>query len=146
MLISIILICISGAVFYGTKDYESSGLESIGAGFWPRLLAITLFILSVVLFIQSIFQKGDGNFKLVNLKSPGIIRVIKISSVLLIFCIILKVFGFLIAILYLVPPCMYILGEKRIGSIIGVTVSVVLLVYVVFVVLLKIQLPEGILF
>ena len=144
--ISVLLIGIAGLVFYGTKDYGSGGLAMIGADFWPRVLATLLIVLAIVLFTQSMMKSYKDKANPIDLHSPGMKRVVKMCLALAVFSVILYYFGFIISILFLIPICMVILGERRKKWLAMVTGSVIASVYIIFVLILQLRLPEGIFF
>ena len=144
--ISVLLIGLAGLVFYGTKDFGSEELVMIGAGVWPRVLASLLVILAVVLFIQSLMKSYQDKANPIDLHSPGMKRVMKMCLALAVFSVILYFCGFMISILFLIPICMVILGERRKKWLAMVTGSVMASVYIIFVLILQLRLPEGIFF
>ncbi len=142
-----------GLIFIGISAYMILTAQSynqdvegtaMGAGVWPTILAVAMIILSLVLIVQSLFlpsQKGEA--PLIDYKSPGMKRVYLLFGVLAAFVVLLKLFGFYVAVLGLVPAVMAMLGERRPKYLVGLTVGILVFIYLVFVLALKIKLPKG---
>ena len=74
---------------------------------------------------------------------PGLKRVLTGIAIMLVFCVILNFFGFMIASAFMIPAIMILMGERRPFMLIGVTVGVLVFIYVVFAILLNLPLPSG---
>ena len=142
--ISIILLAVSAATFAGASALPASSDASIGPGTWPKILAILLGILSILLLIQSLGDKSgqEAPFH----AGPELKRVGVGILILAAFCALLYFVGFMIAAAFMIPAVMLLMGEKRIPVLAGVDVGVLVAVFVIFSVALKLPLPQGILF
>lgn len=72
-------------------------------------------------------------------------RIYILIGLLALFCLLLKLFGFYVAIIYLIPSVMFLLGERRPLVLIGLTAGIVVFIVIVFVMLLQLKMPGGIL-
>ena len=125
--ISIVLILMSVAMFLSASKMPSVD-GGMGAGTWPKVLAVCMILLAVLLLIQM---------------GPGLKRVLTGIAIMLVFCVILNFFGFMIASAFMIPAIMILMGERRPFMLIGVTVGVLVFIYVVFAILLNLPLPSG---
>lgn len=127
----------SGAAVQGT---------AMGPGVWPMILSMAMILLSVILIIQTLVRpRPEGEEKPIDFRSPGMKRIYILIGLLALFCLLLKLFGFYIAIIYLIPSVMFLLGERRPLVLIGLTAGIVVFIFIVFVMLLQLKMPGGIL-
>ena len=142
--ISIVLLAVSVATFVAASALPASNDASIGPGSWPKVLAVLLGILSILLLIQSLGDKSgrEAPFH----AGPELKRVGVGILILAAFCALLYFVGFMIAAAFMIPAVMLLMGEKRIPVLAGVDVGVLVAVLVIFSVALKLPLPQGILF
>lgn len=127
----------SGAAVQGT---------AMGPGVWPMILSVAMILLSIILIIQTLIRpRPEGEKKPIEFGSVGMKRIYILIGLLALFCLLLKLFGFYIAIIYLIPSVMFLLGERRPLVLIGLTAGIVIFIVVVFVVLLQLKMPGGIL-
>ena len=142
--ISLVLLAVSVAMFVTASGLPASNDASIGPGSWPTVLACLMGFLSILLLIQSLVDKSgrEAPFK------PGaeLKRVCVGIAILAVFCALLYFVGFMIASAFMVPAVMLLMGEKRLPVLAGLTVGVLVAVYIIFSVALKLPLPQGILF
>ena len=148
--VSVILILMSAGILFLAKDYgDAVDGTAMGAGVWPSLLAVVLIILCVVLILQSLFKKqameGD-DATAPQFRTPGMKRVCIMALIMVVFCILLKLLGFYPAIVFLMPAVMVLLGERSIPMMAALTAGTLIFVHIVFVVLIGLKLPSGVLF
>ena len=149
--VSVILILMSAGILLLAKDYgDAVDGTAMGAGVWPSLLAVVLIILCVILILQSLFKKqameGDDAAAAPQFRTPGMKRVCIMALIMAVFCILLKLLGFYPAIVFLMPAVMVLLGERSIPMMVALTAGTLVFVHIVFVVLIGLKLPSGMLF
>lgn len=138
--ISIVLILMSVAMFLSASKMPSVD-GSMGAGTWPKVLAVCMILLAVLLLIQSLTDRTPEKGTLYDgpraqassdrhCHYAGILRHTEF-------------FGFMIASAFMIPAIMILMGERRPFMLIGVTVGVLVFIYVVFAILLNLPLPSG---
>ena len=139
--ISIVLLAVSVAMFVSASALPASTDASIGPGTWPKILAGLMGLLSILLLIQSLADHSgkEAPFK----AGPGLKRVGLGIVILAVFCALLYFVGFMIASAFMIPAVMLLMGEKRVPVLVGVTVGVLVAVYVIFVMALNLPLPQG---
>ena len=148
--VSVILILMSAGILFLAKDYgDAVDGTAMGAGVWPSLLAVVLIILCVVLILQSLFKKQAmevDDATAPQFRTPGMKRVCIMALIMVVFCILLKLLGFYPAIVFLMPAVMVLLGERSIPMMAALTAGTLIFVHIVFVVLIGLKLPSGMLF
>lgn len=120
--------------------------DPLGPGFWPKCLAVTLGIFSIILILQGLFKKSDDSQSPFHFKSEGFRRVALLAGDLAVFLMITYFIGIYIGLLFMVPSCMYLLGERNIKIMISFGIGTCVFIFVVFKLLLMVPLPTGILF
>ncbi len=135
------MIFLSVGIFYQTKDMPKTFNQAPGPGFWPRLLAVAVLILSAGLIIQTYVEKMDWKEMLVDVKMPGVQRVFMLFAAFAVFAFSLNYLGFIITSLIFVPVVMRILGETRVKWLLLTSVGTTAFVYLIFVKCLRLVLP-----
>ena len=143
--ISVLLCCLSGAIFYWSEAFKNEGnsTDQLGPAFWPRTLAVVFIILAAVLAVQTAFRWKALADRPIDFKSPGLRRVYLMCAILLVFCVLLKLIGFYVAAVFMIPACMFVLGEKRPQYLAAITVGILAAVYVIFGLLLNLPMPSA---
>lgn len=137
--ISIVLILMSVAMFLSASKMPSVD-GGMGAGTWPKVLGGLHDPVGRPPAVQSL-QTAPRKSALT--MGPGLKRVLTGIAIMLVFCVILNFFGFMIASAFMIPAIMILMGERRPFMLIGVTVGVLVFIYVVFAILLNLPLPSG---
>lgn len=143
--VSILLLLFSAWVVIVSRDLVYSVEFSPGAGFFPFWLGVSLFILSLILLVNSTilkFHMTEGN------PFPGkqaLLRLLYIMGSLLVSMLLFERLGFLIT-MGLYGAFLFIYLEKyRWYSGIAISAAMVLAVYGVFKIWLDVPLPPGLL-
>lgn len=166
--VSIVLILISIYMIVTASGYnEAVSGTAMGPGVWVIILCVIMIILSVILLLRALFgdklksmmqKKPDAaevseeageaaqNDKIFDFKFPGMKRLYIALGVLAVFVVLLELFGFYIAVAFLLPAIMAIFGERRWWMMLAVTAGSLVFIYLVFVLFLGIRLPQGIIF
>lgn len=145
--ISALLIVLSVLVIRSSLQSDAAVQgTAMGPGVWPTILSIVMILLSVVLIVQTLVRpRPEGEEKPIDFTSSGMKRIYILIGLLALFCLLIKLFGFYVAIVYLIPSVMFLLGERRPAMLIGLTAGIVVFIVIVFVVLLQLKMPGGIL-
>ena len=138
---------------------ESAGFpqpEGPGANpaYWPSLMGWIILILAAALLAGTVLKRvrarrrarKEGTAFIPEpspfaFKSRGMFQVYGLCAIFLVFSPLLHYLNFTVASVVLIPGCMRLLGEKRLGMIAAVTAGVPLLVWVVFAKILGILMP-----
>ncbi|MCC8196322.1 MAG: tripartite tricarboxylate transporter TctB family protein [Ruminococcus sp.] len=164
--VSIVLILISIYMMVTASGYnEAVSGTAMGPGVWVIILCVIMIILSAILLLRALFgdklksmmqkksEAAEAELaeeapaeKIFDFKSPGMKRLYVALGVLAVFVLLLELFGFYIAVAFLLPAIMAIFGERRWWMMLAVTAGSLLFIYLVFVLFLSIRLPQGIIF
>jgi len=121
--------------------------DNIGPSVWPKFLCILLGAFSFILIIQNLLSKETKDSEAEVEKTPqNFKRVVFLCLVIGIFLILTNFLGIYIAIVFLAPISMYLLGERKTIPIVSITIGMILFIYLIFQVGLKVPLPKGLLF
>ncbi|MGI6097144.1 MAG: tripartite tricarboxylate transporter TctB family protein [Dethiobacteria bacterium] len=131
--------------FYMTLDFPGPTATDVGGAFYPRILLATLAILSIFLLYGAVFKpKVDEKFAV---NKEGLLkRVLPVIIVSIIYQQVVSLIGFLYLTPFYFLALMYIIGLKKIRSMVIASLVVTLTVWFVFRQFLQVPLPMGILF
>ena len=111
MAFAVVFFVIGILMFVFTKDFAYNGLMNFGAGFWPRVIAVIMMVCAVLLFITSLLSKDPKmNEVVIDWKSAGMKRVYKVCGMMILFCVLLYLFGLCIALAFMIR---YHAGDAR---------------------------------
>lgn len=124
---------------------------AMGSGVWPSFLAWAMIILAAALAVQTTLtslkrkQSSDApqESKPIDFGSAGMKRIYVLLGFFVIFAVLIHFFGFYIAMIFLIPACLILLGERRPLPIAAITAAILVFVYLVFVLMLDLRLPTG---
>ena len=121
--------------------------DALGPGFWPKVLGLMMGVLSLALIVEGLFGKqAEGEKVPIAFGTEGFHRVLKLFAVLIVFGAILYFLGIYVGILFMMPLCMWLHGERNKKILVGLTVGSCLFIYLVFGLALRVPLPMGLLF
>ena len=121
--------------------------DALGPGFWPKVLGLVMGVLSLDLIVEGLFGKqAEGEKVPIAFGTEGFHRVLKLFAVLIVFGAILYFLGIYVGILFMMPLCMWLHGERNKKILVGLAVGSCLFIYLVFGLALRVPLPMGLLF
>ncbi len=146
--ISVLLILIAGLIIHNSLQMnESVSGTAMGPGVWPIILSVVLVLLAVVQIVQTMLGKNhESEENPIDFKSPAMKRIYITAALVVVFAVLLKVLGFYIAMAFLLIAVMYLLGERNPRALVLVPAGILIFIYIVFVVLLKLNMPGGLIF
>jgi ABC-type Fe3+-siderophore transport system permease subunit len=147
------LFAFSGVLYIGAgfMPTRSEGSKILNTGFYPRMLAIILAILSVILVIETIQKykkEGDKESEVFWKNSKSFFFFATTLVLLTLFPFVMKVLGFALTSFLFIAIMVWLLSEKNNRhplKIVLVSVGIAAIVYVVFKIILAIPFPTGIL-
>ena len=143
-LTSAILIFVGIMMIYLTKDFPFEGLQDVGGGFFPKLIGGLLIVLSVLVIVDTAV-KPEGELT-IDFKDPGMQKVLIMCGIMVVYCVVMKLAGFMIATAFMVAACSYLMGERKPVKILGIIAGILVFIYVIFEMVLHSGLPRGMLF
>lgn len=134
--IAIILASLRFAFFLSSGDP--------GPGFWPMVLGSVLILCALLLAGSNIFFPERAQKIELTFSSPAHLRVYALMAAAAVFCVVLYVLGFYIAMLVFMPLCMKIMGMKKDGLITIISLCTLVCIFLAFQIGLKTQIPGPI--
>jgi putative tricarboxylic transport membrane protein len=140
---SIIWMGLGIIVVISSYRLKLGSLGNPGAGLMPFVLGISLSLCSIPILIGSLTTKErerhEGIWSGIEFK-----KLILVPVSLIGYAMILEKVGFLVATFLLLFTLFKIIGSRRWSFALAVSILVVLLSYLLFVTLLKVEMPSGI--
>ena len=141
-------IAFSSGVFIATLGFRKFRNVPIGPEFFPRWLAIGLFVCSAVLLIQAIKTKpsGDRPAPTLSLFDKGMQRLLIGVGIIAFYAFTWNFLGFVIATPFGLFALMYLLGLRRYTVMIAFSLGTMIVIFCAFRYLLGIDMPLGFLY
>ncbi|MDO6459149.1 tripartite tricarboxylate transporter TctB family protein [Granulosicoccaceae sp. 1_MG-2023] len=133
---------LSIAIYLYAERYAGAGVNQYGPNFFPQILAVMLFIASVVCIVQAL--RGHALKDLETIDKPGLIRAAVMLLIAIAYILLMQVVGFFIATVVFLYAQMTYLKQKSLLVRVITSVLVAMAVYALFHSFLKIPLPEGV--
>lgn len=137
--ISLCVILISSFLFYESFKFPSTSTRDIGAAFIPRVYFGILITLGVILIVQEMIKRPKSYDRHIK-------RVLLSMGLFLTYLLLVPILGFYISTPLLVFLFLWIANGRKKLFLTLIPIGITLFVFVVFEVLLKIQIPKGIFF
>jgi putative tricarboxylic transport membrane protein len=148
-LVSSLFFLVVGVLFIiGSFSYSIWDHYGPGPGLFPLLLGVIFFILSFLLLIVSSFRKEHKEDDLMESDSLNFFAIHKTIIYLCFlfgFYFLFDRFGFLLTIFFFVTSTLILFSKRSLKISLSISVLTSLLTYFIFVKLLGVQLPAGIL-
>lgn len=138
-------IAIGAYVLLSAMNFPKDLIMKIGPGFYPSFLAGGIIICSLVLIIKAFIGQSIGEYDPITLKNSGIRRVSISIAVIIIYCALLDLLGFIIATIPFIIIFMRMFGKHRIWEYAAVSIGITAGTYLVFEKVLLLTLPAGLL-
>jgi len=138
----------SSAVYIATLGFKKFKNVPIGPEFFPRWLAIGLFICSAVLLVQAIRVKpaDDPPAPTLSFFDKGIQRLLAGAGIIVVYALSWNFLGFIIATPLGLFALMFLLGLRRYPVMIVFSLGAMIVIFCAFRYLLGIDMPLGILY
>ena len=144
-IVSVVMLALAGYIFYETSTYDIGTSFQKNPAIWPQFLAAALALLSVALIVETLFTRSaESGEAVIDWKGPGMKKVYIMLALLVVFVVLMKIFGMLIALFLLIPAIEWVMGCRSKVMLIALPVGLVAFVYVFFVVIMKLTLPAPI--
>ena len=139
---------LSAAVFIVTLGFRKFRNVPVGPEFFPRWLAIGLFICSAALLIQALRTKraDDSPAPTLSLFDKGMQRLLIGVAIIALYAFLWNSLGFIIATPLGLFALMFLLGLRRYRVMIAFSFGAMIVIFCAFRYLLGIDMPLGILY
>jgi putative tricarboxylic transport membrane protein len=145
---AIIGIGFSAGAFIITFGFKKFKNVPVGPEFFPRWLAIGLFVCSVALLVQAIMVKPaeDRPAPPLSLRDRGMLRLLAGAAIIVAYAVSWNYLGFIIATPLAVFGLIFLLGLRKFPVMIIFSVSAMAVIFCAFRYLLGIDMPMGFLY
>ena len=142
---AVIGMIVSAAAFGYTFTFKQFKNVPVGPEFFPRVLAIALFIFCVLLLLTNL-KTSESNKKsapTMSLKNRGMQKALAGLAIVVVYALLWEVLGFLIITPIAIFLMTLLLGKKEYIKMIIIAVGATAIVFLAFKYLLGIQMPLG---
>lgn len=140
-IIAVILIIISGFFFFFSMKFPESVGNEVGHAFFPKLLSVTLILLSIILFVAK-EEDESAIFEFSN--NQKMIFIIGAIS-LVIYVVAINILGFVISSAIYSIVWIYLMGNRDIKKFV-VPLLFSIVISIVFEKMLGVVIPHGIIY
>lgn len=144
---------ISGVVFFSSlflfseaRKFEGHDVYTkLGPAYWPEFLLICLMVLSLLVAVDAFRErkKADSEKRGGSPFDSGKVRLLMAIGFIVLYFLLMKVFGFIALTPFFLIAFMYLLGERKKGWMIGVSLGMTALIVYVFTKAMYVPLPRG---
>jgi len=137
----------SAFAFIRTLGFRRFPLVPIGPEFFPRQLAIGLFICSTILVIQSLVAKSQKSEKTPTISplDKGMQRLFAGIGIIIVYALLWEIVGFLIITPIAMAAIMLLLGYRKYLMMAIFSLGTTLVIFAAFSLFLNVNMPLGIL-
>ena len=143
LITSAVVACVAGVFYYLALQFPVSELDDLGPAFWPKILCVTLIGLAALLAVESIVKYGKEDVAVQFLSTAWQRTTWKAVGILAAFVVLIKLLGFYPAAVLFLPAMLWLFGERNKKVILLMDIGIIIAVYIVFSVLLRVQLPTS---
>ena len=138
----------SAVVFIMTLSFKQFKNVPVGPEFFPRWLAIGLFVCSVVLLVQATRTKpaNDRGAPTLSFLDKGMQRLFVGIAIIVVYAFSWNFLGFIIMTPFAIFALMFVLGLRRYRAMIAFSFGAMIVIFCAFRYLLGIDMPLGILY
>ena len=144
-IVSVLFLGISIAYLVGSLSFPIGGTGKPGPGLVPRTIGLFLLAVGICNFVQTFFSsaKKPSQKEEIFTEMGENVRVIGIALSLVLYLFLLSALGYLLATVLLMAVTLYLLGMRKITSLILFSISLSIASYGLFSVALDVPLPKG---
>lgn len=141
LILGLVSIVVSVIVFVVSFNYDNYMYDVVGGGGFPKMLAGIIILCSLAIIGQYLSDKKKGLVK--ESKKGDTKAAVSLVLGVLVYILVLEHVGYLVTTVILVAFLLWIQGERNKKTLIVSTVAICGLLYVIFVLVLKVKLPQG---
>ena len=140
-LYGVVVFCLGMAILWEGRGLSFGSLRSPGSGMFPDLIAVLMMVLSAILMAVPPRTEGRGSA----ISGKVVVRIGSVFAALVLYSLLLELLGFLIVSLVLTTFLFAVFDSRKYWLAILRAFVLTGLSYVLFEVLLKSNLPRGVL-
>ncbi|MDR1835723.1 MAG: tripartite tricarboxylate transporter TctB family protein [Fusobacteriaceae bacterium] len=145
LICSVLFLAFGIFMFLQSRTIISKVAKDIGSGFMPKIVAGAIIAVSLIKLVLTLFSKSDEREEKGDMDLSGGLWTIALLAT---YVILFNILGFLVSsALYLFFQMTVLSNEKnrKIGLFLAISIIFPILIYVLFVYIIEMPLPEGIL-
>ncbi len=136
-----VVFCLGLAILWEGRTLSFGSLRSPGSGMFPDLVAVMMMVLSAILLVAPPKTEGGGS----SISGKVLLRIGSVFAALVLYSLFLEVLGFLIVSLVLATFLFVVFDSRKYWLAVLRAFVLTGLAYALFEVLLKSNLPRGVL-
>ena len=141
LILGLVSIAVSIIVFTVSFRYDNYMYDVVGGGGFPRMLAAIIILCSLAIMGQHLSERKKG---LAKKPDKGDTKAaVSLVLAVLVYILVLEHVGYLVTTVALVAFLLWIQGERSRKTLVTSTAVICSLLYVIFVLVLKVKLPQG---
>jgi putative tricarboxylic transport membrane protein len=143
----------SAVIFFGSLClyFESMKFEGhevygkLGPAYWPKFLLICLMALSFLVAVDAFRERKKGNSEKAETSKAdgGKVRFFFAIGFIVLYFILIQIFGFIILTPLFLIAFMYLLGERKKIWLFGVSIGITIVIVFAFTKAMYVPLPRG---
>jgi putative tricarboxylic transport membrane protein len=146
--LTISVVVFLGSLYLYFESMKFEGLEiygKLGPAYWPKFLLICLMGLSVLVAVDAFRErkKGDSENEETSKADSGKVRFFLAIGFIVLYFILMQIFGFIILTPFFMIAFMVLLGERKKIWIFGVSIGMTILIVYAFTKAMYVPLPRG---
>lgn len=145
-MISIILLIVSGYVWFTANGYPERTGSGPGPNFFPQMAAIILAFLAILLFFQKTLRNEESEVDNIPFEKSHVKRFVLIFVALIALISFATYIGFFVASAIFIIVWMFLMKERRWKFMLILSISFSLGITIVFEFFLGVQVPHGFLY
>lgn len=136
-----IILALAGFIYFEAERIPAvtTDLSVVGAAFVPRVIALLLAILALVVVWQG---RGNTSDRISIRPTPAFVKAAMFFGIIALYVVALPFAKFELSSITFLMLTMWLLGLRRKVSLIGVPISVTVIVYLIFVKLMYVPIPS----
>lgn len=130
LIIAVVLALVSVVVWHDTTSYPPSLVPGApGGAAFPRVLAVSLFVLAILLLVGTLRRDGEPE---THVGWEGVGKSGAVLGMLVLFVLLAGAWDFYVLLYVIVAATMAVMGERSKRALLGLPILFVAFVYVVF--------------
>ncbi len=146
ILISVVVFLGSLYLYFESIKFEGHEVYGkLGPAYWPKFLLLCLMVLSVLVAVDAIRErkKRGGQKEEAQKPESGKVRLFLAVGFIVLYFILMQIFGFIILTPFFLIAFMVLLGERKKKWIFGVSIGITILIVWAFTKAMYVPLPRG---
>jgi putative tricarboxylic transport membrane protein len=146
--VALVVIAVAAWYYWQATFLPTRSVDPLGPAAYPKMLAVVVILFGLLHIIVSYFRRnrlgGDEDALQGRAKLMGNIRIASVVAATAVYLLVMEPLGYIISTFAYIMALPALVGERSVRGIAISAVLVSVLMFVLFVVVLKVLVPEGI--